>query len=638
MFPNDDDASPSEIPNLFEPPSRGPCGEIPKSPPAVHRSGELLIRLQDHAVTAAGLSPDTVRMLRTLKASGARRVESLRGVWAFSKSMSTGRAPWNVQFERGGSNQAGKLELDEATSVWWRDFPGSDAHWVGVTARHGTSGAESAPVGDFIYTFRFSHIAPGRGFFSLFWAADNEAEWSIGPGGSLEGDRSGTNTFLRSSPLRVLSGTFEPGTVLTVRVRNTPVPGADPDAPNPSGLLVYGRAGTYPEPVIPANTENATPSAERAGVRFVVDFLPGSEQVAVRLAQGVPGSEPALGEILAPPFHPDMQEELRRLYVYFQGEPAADLVPCLRLASPVRYAERVPLSSPASGDVASLSVGSAYKNAIERGNAPKMTQSNLAIFDDSFGSSLNHGRRVWSVACDCLFDGLPKAEHPAPVHCFGVTSGDYIHPANYFTALRDVRIRKPGYPVFRVVNLSRGSAEWYKTELEEIKALEAMDIVMVAAAGQRAPSWMVDYPAAYPTVVSVGGARADGKGDWIPWTDMNCSYDVEKLRCLDKKSLGFAIDVVAPAVSLRVLGPDLVVDGTSFAAPMVAALCAAILDRFPNLTAAQVREAVRQASRSIPAVKRKATDPEPNVVCGAGLIRWQTTFAVLSPSAQSTSQ
>ena len=150
-----------------------------------------------------------------------------------------------------------------------------------------------------------------------------------------------------------------------------------------------------------------------------------------------------------------------------------------------------------------------YRSALDW-SQPDPTLSNLAVLDDFYDDRDDHGLQVWSVACECLYERMPSQQSPTPtsISCWRVTNGgnlnkSQLNPSLYFDRLKLVRDKG----TIRVVNLSRGSADWTKMERAEMKAMEESQIVVVAAAGQERRSWMADFPASFPTVLSVGGVQ-----------------------------------------------------------------------------------------------------------------------------------
>lgn len=126
-----------------------------------------------------------------------------------------------------------------------------------------------------------------------------------------------------------------------------------------------------------------------------------------------------------------------------------------------------------------------------------------------------------------------------------------------------------------VLNLSFGSLE--ESLPEELAMRWALDqgAVVVAAAGNGGMQFGVEYPAAYPGVVSVGSLREDGT-----WSSFSAG--------------GRGVDLIAPGEdiltwSLRAGTWEMAKrKGTSFAAPLVAGVAALMLSVNPDLGPADV--------------------------------------------------
>ena len=181
-----------QVPETPRPTPRiGPCGEIPQAPKTKYRPKELLIRLRDGAVTCRGYSKEALALFQMLWNDHAVRIESLRTVWAFAKSIRAGEkgAPWQVAFESQPAVPAQPLGMGIPHPHWETKL--GDAGWIGATLNDGII----APTGQYVYTLAIGELYGGEGAFSLAWAADNDAVWSITNGGSLRGVRRGENAF-----------------------------------------------------------------------------------------------------------------------------------------------------------------------------------------------------------------------------------------------------------------------------------------------------------------------------------------------------------------------------------------------------------------------------------------------------------
>lgn len=133
-----------------------------------------------------------------------------------------------------------------------------------------------------------------------------------------------------------------------------------------------------------------------------------------------------------------------------------------------------------------------------------------------------------------------------------------------------------------------------------IELAEAKGVLLVAATGNDAADFgeraAVQYPAAYPTVIAVAGAE-DGEGQINstggPEVDLSASWQVDTL------ALG---------------GGRLAMEGTSMAAPQVAAAVAMLRAAHPDWKPALLRETLRRTSEDIGAKGR-------DDATGYGLVR-----------------
>lgn len=125
----------------------------------------------------------------------------------------------------------------------------------------------------------------------------------------------------------------------------------------------------------------------------------------------------------------------------------------------------------------------------------------------------------------------------------------------------------------KVISMSLGSPTGDDAEAQAVAYAEAHDVVVVAAAGNEGAD-QLDWPAAYPGVVSVGAVDSTG----ALWADSN---------------QGSQLTLVAPGVRVVAAGSTSdsayqISDGTSNATAYVAATAALVRSAFPQLTAGQV--------------------------------------------------
>ena len=148
----------------------------------------------------------------------------------------------------------------------------------------------------------------------------------------------------------------------------------------------------------------------------------------------------------------------------------------------------------------------------------------------------------------------------------------------------------------RVVNVSLSGPK-NRILTRTVQAAAGRGLVVVAAAGNEGPNAAPAYPAAMDEVISVAALDA-------------------RLRPYAGGNRGAYIDLAAPGVDVLVAAPDggtRYATGTSFAAPFVAAVIAAEIDRRGFETAMDVRKRLAADARDL-------GRPGPDEVFGAGLV------------------
>jgi len=128
---------------------------------------------------------------------------------------------------------------------------------------------------------------------------------------------------------------------------------------------------------------------------------------------------------------------------------------------------------------------------------------------------------------------------------------------------------------------SETDSDFMRTAME-VAARQGM--LLVAAAGNE-PTGRAVYPAAYPTVIGVGGSTADGQ----PWEQSNS---------------GSFVALSAPATAHFPVGnngPPGAYVGTSISSAATAHALAQYLNQNPGATAASVWSALQQALSPVPA-------------------------------------
>ncbi|MFE3173146.1 type VII secretion-associated serine protease mycosin [Amycolatopsis sp. NPDC059090] len=138
----------------------------------------------------------------------------------------------------------------------------------------------------------------------------------------------------------------------------------------------------------------------------------------------------------------------------------------------------------------------------------------------------------------------------------------------------------------QVINISASTTKPVPDLAAAIDYASQHDVVVVASAANTAQQGNpVTYPASYPSVVAVGAVDKDGKH-------------------ADFSQTGPFVSLVAPGVAITSIGPggpgQWEGNGTSYAAPFVAATAALIRAYRPGLTAVQVKHRL-QATADHPA-------------------------------------
>jgi hypothetical protein len=137
-----------------------------------------------------------------------------------------------------------------------------------------------------------------------------------------------------------------------------------------------------------------------------------------------------------------------------------------------------------------------------------------------------------------------------------------------------------------IVVLSVGLHRYSPYMQDIVQYAESKGVVLVAAAGNDGERFKekaaVKYPAAYPTVLAVGGVKANGTMD-------------------SRSNPGSELDVVAPwnVFTTAMGGLYKKEEGTSMAAPQAAAAVALVWARYPDLKPYQIRDLLRQTAKDI---------------------------------------
>ncbi|MCY9660463.1 S8 family serine peptidase [Paenibacillus chondroitinus] len=129
----------------------------------------------------------------------------------------------------------------------------------------------------------------------------------------------------------------------------------------------------------------------------------------------------------------------------------------------------------------------------------------------------------------------------------------------------------------KIVVLSLGLNKYSDYMEGVVKYAEDHNVLLVAAVGNESMS--VKYPAAYPTVLAVGGVTADKQAD-------------------PRSNFGPELDLVAPwdVYTTALGGGYQYQDGSSMSAPQVAGAAALVWSKYPTMSAYEVRAQLEQTA------------------------------------------
>jgi len=133
-----------------------------------------------------------------------------------------------------------------------------------------------------------------------------------------------------------------------------------------------------------------------------------------------------------------------------------------------------------------------------------------------------------------------------------------------------------------IINISFGTPNYSKALETAIKAATERDILIIAAAGNHGNE-VVNYPAAFEEVISVGSINASGE-------------------ISEFSSKGAKVDIYAPGEAVLAhgnFGEDLVLSGTSLAAPHVTGVAALLLGENPTRSADFIRALITYSTKNI---------------------------------------
>ncbi|MDD9271953.1 S8 family serine peptidase [Paenibacillus sp. GCM10023248] len=132
----------------------------------------------------------------------------------------------------------------------------------------------------------------------------------------------------------------------------------------------------------------------------------------------------------------------------------------------------------------------------------------------------------------------------------------------------------------KIVVLSLGLNKYSDYMQGIVQYAEDHNVLLVAAVGNEGTS--VKYPAAYPTVLAVGGVTADKQAD-------------------SRSNYGPELDLVAPwdVYTTALGGGYQYQDGSSMSAPQVAGAAALVWSKYPAMSAYQVRSQLEQTAENL---------------------------------------
>lgn len=270
-----------------------------------------------------------------------------------------------------------------------------------------------------------------------------------------------------------------------------------------------------------------------------------------------------------------------------------------------------------------------YTNSAESGGFPFLDDDGNGRADDIHGFDVvdNDADPRPPANASGNNDGFAHGTHVAGIAGAVTNNGTGIASLGYAVKILPVKIASNATGVLSggldgvyyamrsgadVISMSWGLRNDVAAFRSLIQQAAASNIVLVAAAGNDGDQTL-QYPAAYPQVISVGA------------TDQN-----------DHKAgfsnFGSTVDVMAPGVDIYSTFPEGNntygnYSGTSMSTPLVAALAALVRSYFPSMTAAQVRQRIAQGCEDI-----SAQNPGMNGMIGAGRINAFQTLGNVSIS------
>jgi hypothetical protein len=215
---------------------------------------------------------------------------------------------------------------------------------------------------------------------------------------------------------------------------------------------------------------------------------------------------------------------------------------------------------------------------------PDTVALNTQTFSPAFGGEL-HGTATASVAGAPVGGGDVVGVYPqAKLQVWDASPGGTLTLSDEIAGLSAAIAHGPG-----VINLSLGGTERVPIEEHAILAAFGTGSLVVASAGNaRAEGSPAAYPASFAHVLTIGATNEASHFAWFSTASSR----------MDLAAPGQHIPVAIPQAFTS--GPPYgVFDGTSFSAPLVAGVAAAVWTARPTLTNTQLFEIMRRSARHI---------------------------------------
>lgn len=268
-----------------------------------------------------------------------------------------------------------------------------------------------------------------------------------------------------------------------------------------------------------------------------------------------------------------------------------------------------------------------YQNTAEQNGFPLLDDDGNGKADDVNGYDLanNDANPRPPSGSTGNGDGFAHGTHVAGIVGASTNNGTGIASIGYSVKILPVKIGRDSDGALTaglegvfyaarsgadVINMSWGmttNAATFRTIIQEAAASGAL---LVAAAGNQGDQ-SLEYPAAYPEVISVGATDQN---------DARASYS----------NYGSSVDVMAPGSGIYSTFPENNdtygnLSGTSMATPMVSGLAGLVKSYFPGMNPSEIRQRIMQGCEDI-----SAQNPGMNGQLGAGRINAFQTLGNVS--------